>query len=316
MTCVVLEKIDGITVQRLLPGECFCTAASDTMVASMPPWIDSHCHLDAPEFDGDRAQVRQRARQLGVVVCVLPAVAAGNFDTVRLLAHHFGDVYALGIHPLYVARAQEADLALLDQQLQQYRNDPRLVAVGEIGLDYFVPALCTPQLRERQEYFYQQQLRLAVKHGLPVILHVRRSADQLLQSLRRLRPHGSAWSGIAHAFAGSLQQANGFLALGLKLGFGGAMTHGRALQLRRLAGSLPLDALVLETDAPDIPPHWLYRTAADRAAGMAQGRNEPGELPRVAVELAALRALDCAALAAAAFDNTLTALPKLRALLV
>ena len=308
--------MDGITVQPLLPGECFCSAASDTMHASMYSWIDSHCHLDAPEFDADREQVRVRARQSGVAVCVVPAVTADNFDTVRKLAHQFGDAYALGIHPLYVPQAQDSDLALLDSQLLLYRNDPRLVAVGEIGLDYFVPALCAPPQRERQEYFYQEQLRLAARHGLPVILHVRRSADQLLRSLRRLLPRGAAWSGIAHAFSGSLQQANGFLQLGFKLGFGGAMTHGRALQLRRLASSLPLDVLVLETDAPDIPPHWMYRTAAERGAGATQGRNEPGQLPRVAAELAALRAIDVGALAAATRQNTVAALPKLRALLV
>ena len=307
---------DGITVLPMLPGKWFCSAASDTMLASMTTWIDSHCHLDAPEFDPDRAQVRLRARQNGVAVIVVPSVAAANFEAVRKLAHQFGDVYALGIHPLYVPQAQDSDLARLDSQLVLYRNDPRLVAVGEIGLDYFVPALCEPPMRQRQEYFYQEQLRLAAKHALPVILHVRRSADQLLQPLRRLLPQSGVWSGITHAFSGSLQQANGFVKLGLKLGFGGAMTHGRALQLRRLASTLPLDALVLETDAPDIPPHWLYRTSAERAQGASQGRNEPGQLPRMAAELAALRAIDIELVATATRENTLAALPKLRALLV
>ena len=146
----------------------------------MPSWIDTHCHLDAPEFAADVAAVRARARERGVAHCVLPAVQVAHFDEVRRLAREFGDSYALGIHPLYVKQADDGDLARLDTALAQHRDDPRLVAVGEIGLDYFVPELCAPPLRERQEYFYTEQLKLARKHGLPVILHVRRSADMLL----------------------------------------------------------------------------------------------------------------------------------------
>lgn len=280
----------------------------------MTYWIDSHCHLDAAEFSPDLAAVRARAQHLGVVHCVLPAVEVGNFDAVRRLAHAGGDSYALGIHPLYVAQAGDGDLATLDAQLLQYRDDPRLVAVGEIGLDYFVPALCQPPLRQRQEFFYTEQLKLARKHALPVLLHVRRSADQLLKCLRDAAP-GQIWHGVAHAFNGSAQQAQAFIALGFKLGFGGALSFERALQLRRLASSLPLSALVLETDAPDMPPHWLYQTAGQRASGAGQGRNEPGELPRIGAELAALRGITAAALADATNRNTLAALPRLRALL-
>jgi TatD DNase family protein len=244
-------------------------------------WIDSHCHLDAAEFDADRDAVRASARAAGVATCVIPAVEASNFDTVRLLAHQHGDVYALGIHPMYTPQAAEADLLALDAQLQQHRSDPCLVAVGEIGLDGFVPGLDMA----RQQLFYKAQLRLAQQHGLPVILHVRRSADLLLQGLR----HTPVKGGIAHAFNGSLQQAHMFIDLGFKLGFGGALTYERALQLRRLAAELPLDALVLETDAPDIPPHWLYVTAEQRLRGMPQGRNAPDQIPRIAQVLADLR---------------------------
>jgi TatD DNase family protein len=280
----------------------------------MPNWIDSHCHLDAAEFAADVSAVRQRAAGVQVVHCVLPALEVGNFDAVRTLAHAGGDSYALGIHPLYVVQASDGDLATLDAQLLRLRDDPRLVAVGEIGLDYFVPALCEPPLRERQEFFYLEQLKLARKHGLPVLLHVRRSVDQVLKGLRDTA-QGRAWNGIAHAFNGSAQQAQAFIALGLKLGFGGALTFERALQLRRLAASLPLAAIVLETDAPDMPPHWLYRTASQRADGGAQARNEPVELPRIGAELAALRGLAVDALACASCRNTLAALPRLRALL-
>jgi TatD DNase family protein len=276
-------------------------------------WIDSHCHLDAPEFGPDHAlavQARGRATALGVGLCVIPAVERANFDTVRRLAHRLGDAYALGIHPLFVPQARDADLQALDEALTQHRDDPRLVAVGEIGLDFFVPALCEPALRERQTVFYRAQLRLARKHGLPVILHVRRSADALLKQLRELPTGG----GMAHAFNGSAQQAQAFIDLGFKLGFGGALTFEPARRLRELAASLPLTALVLETDAPDIPPQWLYATAAERAAGRPQGLNTPAELPRIGAVVASLRGMAPEDLASATAANACAALPRLAAL--
>ncbi|MDP3175585.1 MAG: TatD family hydrolase, partial [Phenylobacterium sp.] len=203
-------------------------------------WTDTHCHLDAPEFGSDTAAVRDQARSVGVDLCVIPAVVAAHFDAVRALAHQTGDAYALGIHPLYVPQAIDEDLTQLDLALTQWRDDSRLVAVGEIGLDFFVPALCAPAMRERQTHFYREQLRIARRHGLPVILHVRRSADQLLKQLRQIAVPG----GIAHAFNGSDVQAQAFIALGFKLGFGGALTFETARQLRRLAAKLPLEALV------------------------------------------------------------------------
>jgi len=277
-------------------------------------WIDTHCHLDAAEFSCDVAGVRARAAAAGVAHCVLPAVAASNFKAVHRLAHAFSDSYALGIHPLCVPGAQDTDLQALDAELSLRRGDPRLVAVGEIGLDYFEPALRQSPMRERQEFFYREQLKLARQHGLPVMLHVRRSADKLLKHLRELKPEGG-WRGIGHAFNGSAQQANEFIKLGLKLGFGGNVTFDSALQIRRLAGELPLDALVMETDSPDIPPHWLYRTAQQREDGQGQGRNEPGELPRIAAALAQLRGMPPEALARATTANALQAFPKLRGLL-
>lgn len=273
-------------------------------------WIDTHCHLDASEFDADRDAVREAARQAGVTRCVIPAVHAAHWPQVAQLAKQHGDVYALGIHPLFVPQAQEADLLALDSALTERRDDPRLVAVGEIGLDFFVPELCTPHMREQQWWFYTAQLKLAQKHGLPVILHVRRSADLLLKGLRQCR----VISGIAHAFNGSSQQAQAFVDMGFALGFGGTLTYERSLQLRRLACELPLSALVLETDAPDIPPQWLYQTAEQRAQGAKQGRNSPAELPRIAQVLAGLRGVSLADLAAASSANACRVLPKLAAL--
>jgi TatD DNase family protein len=275
-------------------------------------FIDTHCHLDAPEFGASGPAIRAEAARQQVALCVLPAVEVANFEAVRTLAHAGGDSYALGIHPLYVKAAQDADLDRLDAALQCYRNDPRLVAVGEIGLDFFVPELCVNPLRERQQHFYVAQLKLARKYGLPVVLHVRRAVDQVLKGLRSVAR--SDWHGIAHAFNGSAQQAQSFIDLGFKLGFGGALTYERALQLRRLAASLPLDALVLETDAPDMPPHWLYRTMQQRESGEAQGINSPAELPRIGAELAALRGISLADLAEATTRNALAALPRLGAL--
>jgi TatD DNase family protein len=277
-------------------------------------WIDSHAHLDAAEFAADRAQVQAQTRAAGVAHCFIPSVARAHWDSVRTLAHVQGDSYGLGIHPLYVPQADEADLQALEAALTAHSADPRLVAVGEIGLDFFVPELCTPAMREKQEFFYRAQLALARQHDLPVVLHVRRSADRLLKYLRALGQDGHRWRGIAHAFNGSEAQAAHFVELGFKLGFGGAVTFERALQLRKLAQKLPLQSLVLETDAPDIPPHWLYRTAAQRAQGLAQGRNAPEQIPRIAQVLADLRGLALEPLRSAVWRNTLDALPKIAAL--
>ena len=272
------------------------------------PWIDTHCHLDAAEFDADRDAVRQNAKSLGVEICVIPAVMASHFAEVRLLAHHHADAYALGVHPLYTPQAEDKDLATLDTHLHAHRDDPRLVAVGEIGLDGFVPEINTPEAFAKQTHFFVAQLQIAQRHQLPVILHVRRSADGLLKGLRQFPVAG----GIAHAFNGSLQQAKMFIEMGFKLGFGGAMTYDRATKLRALATELPLSALVLETDAPDIPPHWMYTTAEDREKGKAQGRNSPAELPRIASVLAELRGISLGELAAATSANAHQALPRLQ----
>jgi TatD DNase family protein len=271
-------------------------------------WIDTHCHLDAPEFAPDRDAVSARARDAGVRMLVIPAVEAAHFDAVRALAHRLGLAYALGIHPLYTPHAAEADLDRLAAALHDHRDDPRLVAVGEIGLDHAVPGLDA----ELQRRFYLAQLQLAREAGLPVILHVRRSADALLHGLRRIEVPG----GIAHAFNASDAQSAEFTRRGFRLGFGGAMTHERARQIRHLAATVPETALVLETDAPDIPPHWLYRTAAERTAdGHGHHRNEPAELPRIAQTLAELRGWTAEQTAAITRANAVAALPRLAGLL-
>ncbi|HUH87263.1 MAG TPA: TatD family hydrolase [Pusillimonas sp.] len=262
--------------------------------------IDTHCHLDAREFSPDRQVVIERAVKAGVDAIVIPAVARANFQKVKDLAHTFaGGAYALGIHPICVPTAVNDDLNALAEQVKASLDDPRFVGIGEIGLDFFVPELKTPEMRERQNYFYTAQLDLAIEFGLPVIVHVRRSQDELLKQLRR-RPR---IGGIAHAFNGSFQQAQQFIDQGFVLGFGGAMTFPRALQIRRLATQLPVEAIVLETDAPDIPPAWLE----------SGSRNEPACVAGVAAVLAELRGLTPDQVKAQTGSNTLRVLPRLGA---
>ncbi len=264
-------------------------------------WIDTHCHLDAHEFGAQSLEVAQRAGQQGVSMIVIPAVARANFEEVAALAAQSPNAsYALGIHPIYVPQAEDEDLDVLRAAVEKAMLDPRFVAIGEIGLDFFLPMLCEPAMREKQERFFRAQLRIARDFGLPVLTHVRRSQDQVLKHLRQVTPAG----GIAHAFNGSFQQAEAFIKLGMHLGFGGAMTFTRALQIRRLASELPLESLVLETDAPDISPSWIH-----------PARNSPEQLPAIGAALAGLRGMDESELRQAAWRNSLAAVPRLAPLL-
>lgn len=260
-------------------------------------WIDTHCHLDAGEFGADSDTIAAHAAENGVSCIVIPAVACANFPAVAALARqHAHCRYALGIHPLFVPQAGDGDLDILRAAVQAALSDPHFVAIGEIGLDFFVPELRERPMREKQERFYNEQLRIARDYNLPVLLHVRRSQDIVLKYLRRIAVPG----GIAHAFNGSFQQAEEFIQRGFKLGFGGAMTFTRALQIRRLAAELPQQALVLETDAPDIAPAWLHPR-----------RNSPEELPRIGRVLAELRSMPVDALAQITSENARSALPRL-----
>jgi len=252
--------------------------------------IDTHCHLDAVEFDADRDEIAILAKQQGVSAIVLPAVARDNFDAViKVCNQHKHCAYALGIHPMYVNDALASDIETLKIYVEQ--NNP--VAIGEIGLDYFE----TKANLAQQIYFFTEQLKIAKQYDLPVILHVRHAVDDILKHLRRYIVGG----GIAHAFNGSFQQAEQFIALGFKLGFGGAMTYSRALKIRELASRLPLEAIVLETDSPDIPPAWIGST----------GRNTPLELRKIAQVLADIRQVNVAQVLDITSTNALKVLPKL-----
>lgn len=263
--------------------------------------LDTHCHLDATEFDPDRQDVIGRAQQSGIQAIVIPAFEHANFERVRALAHSFEQgFYALGIHPMYVRHASEHHIEQLRLALATYRDDPKLVAVGEIGLDFFIPEISVGVERAKQEKFYEAQLSLACEFDLPVILHVRRSQDVLLKYLRRYSVRG----GIAHAFNGSMQQAHQFIEQGFALGFGGAMTFTRALQIRRLAAELPLSAIVLETDAPDIAPAWMVDSR----------RNEPSQVIPIARCMAQLREVTESQVLEATAHTALRVLPGLAGL--
>jgi len=232
--------------------------------------IDTHCHLDVSEFDADRAAVLARARAAGVVAQVIPAVRRAGWSFLLELCRTEPDLFpALGLHPVYLDQHDDADVVALARAVA----DERPVAIGEIGLDWFVEQLD----RTRQEALFERQLAIARDAGLPVILHVRRAHDAALAVLKRIRVAG----GIAHAYSGSLEQAWQYLDLGFCLGFGGMLTFERSTKLRRLARELPLDAMVLETDSPDLT------VASHRGE-----RNSPEYLPECLAALAEVRGED------------------------
>ncbi|WP_375055904.1 TatD family hydrolase [Zobellella sp. DQSA1] len=229
---------------------------------------DSHCHFDFAAFDDDRPGHWQRARALGVHRLVIPGVEEAQWPRLPLLCRSLpGLYYALGLHPWCVARAADDWQQQLVQALDQ--ADSRCIALGEMGLD---GAIELPMAR--QEEVLLVQLRLARERELPVILHSHKAHDRLLKWLRRYPPGG----GVVHGFSGSLQQAEAFWQLGIHLGVGGTITYPRASKTRRALASMPVEALVLETDAPDMP-----------LCGFQGQPNHPVRLPLVLASLAELR---------------------------
>lgn len=243
--------------------------------------IDSHSHFDAPEFAHDRVEALARARAAGVHAQVLPAVNAAGWPALRTLcAEHSGLYPAYGLHPMYLAEHSEEHLRALRDWIARERP----VAVGECGLDFFVAGLDA----DAQQRYFDGQLRLAREFALPVIVHARRAVDQVLAAFRRFAP----LRGVVHSFSGSEDQAKRLIDAGFLLGFGGPVTYERAQRLRRLAATLPLDALLLETDAPDQPD-----------AGIRGERNEPARLPVIRDTIAALRGVSPEVVAEATSEN-------------
>lgn len=257
----------------------------------MTALIDTHCHLDAPEFNADRLAVIARARAAGVQVQVLPAVSAASWSQLRDVCSGGAGLYAAyGLHPMYLAQHQPEHL----QQLDRWLHTEPAIAVGEAGLDYFVEEL-DPQT---QRYYFEAQLDLARQRQLPVILHARRAVDAVIAGIRRCKPP----AGVIHSYAGSAEQARQLQRLGFKLGFGGPITYPRARRLRELVSTLPLSQLLIETDAPDQP-----------LCGHQGQRNEPARLIEVLQSMADLRGVPAAELAQSLNDNAVELFgPRLR----
>jgi TatD DNase family protein len=259
-------------------------------------WLDSHCHLDAPEFDADRAAVVAQARALGVTQFLNLPGHVDHFAQALVTRQQFHCFTGLGIHPMWVrgpgGHALREHIDVLREAVRMHRPE----IVGEIGLDFFIPHFDAAE----QEWFYVEQLKIARDFDLPVALHVRKSQDTLLKYLRRIPVRG----GFAHAFNGSTQQAEAFIALGFKLGFGGTATYPQAQRIRALLSTIPESAIVVETDAPDIPPSFL--------GPMGSGaRNSIAYLPRIGAMLAAVRGMSERDFAALTMRNALSVLkPK------
>lgn len=267
-------------------------------------WADTLCQLNSSTFALMLPQLLERAAQQGVNAILMPSITTADCTQLKTLASTHCDqipglVYTLGIHPLYVDQVTEDDLVMLQKQIEHALPDPRFVGLGEIGLDYFVAGGDVA----KQEFIFRAQLDIAEQFQLPVVLHSRRAHDQILKALR-LR---AKISGVVHAFNGSIQQAEQFIGLGFKLSFGGAATYARALQIRRLLEELPLESLLIETDAPDMPPSWLKEQD-----GLF---NEPAYLPRIAQELSNIRNVPIEEFSKAVWGNTMQAFPRWSALM-
>lgn len=250
--------------------------------------IDTHNHLDCPDFEQDRAAVLQRSRELGVERQVLLGVFRENWEDVWALVESEPDLYAaLGLHPIYLARHRPEHLTALRDWLQRLAGHPKLCAVGEIGLDYYLEDLD----RDGQQAIFEEQLRIAIDFELPVLLHVRRAHAAMIATLKRFKPKRQ---GIVHAFAGSREEAREYLKLGFRLGLGGAPTWPQANRLRKVVPEIPLEAIVLETDSPDMAP------------AMYPGvRNSPEHLPEICVALAELKGISPEELASASTRNAM-----------
>lgn len=253
------------------------------MMAELPTALfDSHVHLDAPEFDADRSRVLHGAREAGVNEMLIPAVAAAAWPKLHdLCAAEPGLYPAYGLHPCYLSQHADGDLALLEDWL----HDHPAAAVGECGLDHFEPGL----ERERQWRLLHGHFELAHRFDLPLVLHARRAFAQVIAALRGF---GKPLRGVVHSFSGSLEQAHELQQLGFLVGIGGPVTYERARRLRRTVAALPIECLLLETDAPDQP--------GARHRGQ---RNEPAFIVEVLECVAALRHEDHAELARATTAN-------------
>lgn len=252
------------------------------MSAALPGLIDTHCHFDVDDFDADRAEVAARALAAGVDTIIIPGYIAAQWPKLFQVCDSFTAPRLLpapGLHPCYISRHEPSHLSALEHFLQA-RCD--IIAIGEIGLDYFLPELKTPALKEKQDLFFREQLRLAMQYHKPVILHVRKAHAEVIAILRELKFREG---GIVHAWSGGIEEARQYVKLGFRLGIGGALTYDQSKRLRAVACEMPMEALVLETDAPDMIPF------CHRVPGAGRTRNSPEYLPAVVHALSELKGI-------------------------
>lgn len=206
--------------------------------------FDTHCHLDFPQFSNNLGQMIAKAEDAGISGMLIPGVKREGWRAIRQITATYSICHtALGLHPLYIDEHKNTDLHDLEMAL----SVGPIAAIGEIGLDYYNAG----SNRSMQLHFITAQISIAAAAELPIILHVRKAHDEMIKVIKDLK---FSCGGIVHAFNGSEHQAQKYIELGFKLGFGGAMTYPRAAKLHRLATELPFDSIVLETDAPDMPP--------------------------------------------------------------
>lgn len=252
------------------------------MSAALPGLIDTHCHFDADDFDADRAEVAVRALAAGVDTIVIPGYVAEHWPRLFQVCDSIAAPRLLpapGLHPCYIARHEPSHLTELEHLLQTRRD---IIAIGEIGLDYFLPELKTPALKEKQDFFFREQLRLAMHYHKPVVLHVRKAHAEVIAILRELK---FLDGGIVHAWSGGIEEARQYVKLGFRLGIGGSLTYDQSKRLRAVVCEMPMEALVLETDAPDMIP------LCHRGPGAGRTRNSPEYLPAVVHALSELKGI-------------------------
>ncbi len=257
------------------------------------PLIDTHCHLDFDVFDAGRTSLVRRCRKKGLTGFIVPGVAQSGWHKLMAIGGEFDDVHiAPGLHPCFTDEHQLSHLDDLRTMLKTPHH--KIIAIGEIGLDYFIASAD----REQQQEFFRQQVKIAAEFRLPLLLHIRKAHDQVLQVIRRKK---FSFGGIVHCYSGSLQQAGYYLDAGFKLGIGGVITYDNAHRLQTIARSLPLSAFVLETDAPDIP-----------LAGLQGQVNTPETLPDVCRAFSKYRDESQETVMEALYRNTLDLFPQLR----
>ncbi len=269
-------------------------------------FIDTHCHLDSPKFSASKAQIVDAAWKVGVRVILIPAIEQSNFSSVIETARKIsGGTYALGIHPSYVEFSTPNDLVLLHKEVERAINDPRFIAIGEIGLDFFkCNGSLQEEIRKKQELFYFEQLKLAEKFKLPILLHARKSQDKVLKYIHRVQ---NLVGGIVHAFNGSHQQARDFVNHGFALGFGKMITNEKAVRIRNHVNTANLQDIVLETDSPD-----GFTSPIKQRIDKKLEYNTPKDLIQVATTIAKLRKCSLKEVAIKTTSNAKQVLPRLK----